>query len=189
MRRYVVANVEVKVVAERVQYFDANGKLITESLKDYTRNTLAKEFASLDDFLRHWSKAEKKHAIIDELAHQGIFFEALADEVDKQSGKDFDPFDLLCHVAWDQPLSRARSGLRRSRSAITSPSTASKRRRYSKPCSTSMPTRRGRHRGNADPRHRPLQPPGHTDRTGACLWRQDQYQQAVGELERELYRA
>ena len=103
VRRYVVSNVEVKVVAERVQYFDANGKLITESLKDYTRNTLAKEFASLDDFLCHWSKAEKKQAIIDELAHQGIFFEALADEVDKQSGKDFDPFDLLCHVAWDQP--------------------------------------------------------------------------------------
>jgi len=103
VRRYVVANVEVKVAAERVQYFDANGKLITESLKDYTRNTVAREFASLDDFLRHWSNAEKKQAIIDELAQQGIFFEALADEVDKQSGKDFDPFDLLCHVAWDQP--------------------------------------------------------------------------------------
>lgn len=103
VRRYVVANVEVKVVAERVQYFDANGKLITESLKDYTRNTLAKEYASLADFLRHWSKAEKKQVIIDELANQGVFFEALADEVDKHSGKDFDPFDLLCHVAWDQP--------------------------------------------------------------------------------------
>jgi len=103
IRRYVVANVEVKVAAERVQYFDANGKLITESLKDYTRNALAKEFASLDDFLRHWGKAEKKQTIIDELANQGVFFEALAEEVDKQSGKDFDPFDLLCHVAWDQP--------------------------------------------------------------------------------------
>nr|WP_034333762.1 DEAD/DEAH box helicase family protein [Herbaspirillum sp. B39] len=103
IRRYVVANVEVKVAAERVQYFDANGKLITESLKDYTRNALAKEFASLNDFLRHWDKAEKKQAIIDELANQGVFFEALAEEVDKQSGKDFDPFDLLCHVAWDQP--------------------------------------------------------------------------------------
>ncbi|WP_107316118.1 EcoAI/FtnUII family type I restriction enzme subunit R [Achromobacter xylosoxidans] len=103
VRRYVVANVEVKVVAERVQYFDTNGKLITESLKDYTRNALAKEFASLDDFLRHWGAAEKKQAIIDELAQQGIFFEALADEVDKQSSKDFDPFDLVCHVAWDQP--------------------------------------------------------------------------------------
>ncbi|MEX0943362.1 MAG: DEAD/DEAH box helicase family protein [Pseudomonadales bacterium] len=103
VRRYVVANVEVKVVAERVQYFDANGKLITESLKDFTRKILAKEFASLDDFLRKWNQAEKKQAIIDELAEQGVFFDALADEVNKQSGKTFGPFDLLCHVAWDQP--------------------------------------------------------------------------------------
>lgn len=64
IRRYVVANVEVKVAPERVQYFDANGKLITESLKDYTRRALAKEFSSLDDFLRRWNSAEKKQAII-----------------------------------------------------------------------------------------------------------------------------
>lgn len=103
VRRYVVSNVEVKVVAERVQYFDANGKLITESLKDYTRRILANEFASLDDFLRKWNQAEKKQAIIEELSERGVFFDALADEVQKQSGKTFGPFDLLCHVAWDQP--------------------------------------------------------------------------------------
>jgi len=99
VRRYVVANVEVKVAAERVQYFDASGKLITESLKDYTRKALAKEFTSLDDFLGRWSSADKKQAIIEELANEGVFFEALADEI----GKDCDPFDLLCHVAWDMP--------------------------------------------------------------------------------------
>lgn len=98
-RRYVVANVEVKVFAERVQYFDADGKLITESLKDYTRQTITKEFASLDDFLRRWSSADKKQAIVDELAQEGVFFEALSDEI----GQDCDPFDLLCHVAWDMP--------------------------------------------------------------------------------------
>ena len=103
VRRYVVANVEVRVAAERVQYFDANGKLITESLKDYTRKALAKEYASLDDFLRRWSSAEKKQAIIDELSEQGVFFEALADEIGRQSGKVFDPFDLVCHVVWDMP--------------------------------------------------------------------------------------
>lgn len=101
--RYVVAGVPVKVVAERVQYFDADGKLITESLKDYTRTTLGREFASLDDFLKRWNETDKKQAIIEELASQGIFFEALADEVGKKSDQDFDPFDLLCHVAWDQP--------------------------------------------------------------------------------------
>ncbi|MFH1914418.1 MAG: DEAD/DEAH box helicase family protein [Pseudomonadota bacterium] len=99
VRRYVVEGVEVKVAAERVQYFDAEGKLITESLKDYTRKALTKNFSSLDDFLRHWSEADKKQAIIDELAEEGIFFEALADEI----GRDYGPFDLLCHVAWGMP--------------------------------------------------------------------------------------
>ncbi len=99
VRRYVVSNVQVKVVAERVQYFDADGKLITESLRDYTRRTLLQEFSSLDRFLRRWSKTEKKQAIIEELAEEGVFFDALADEI----GRDCDPFDLICHVAWDKP--------------------------------------------------------------------------------------
>ena len=99
VRRYVVANVEVRVVAERVQYYNPDGKLVAESLKDYTRKTLTQGFASLDDFLVRWSSADKKQAIVNELAQEGVFFEALADEV----GKDCDPFDLLCHVAWDQP--------------------------------------------------------------------------------------
>lgn len=103
IRRYVVANVEVKVAAERVQYFDANGKLITESLKDYTRKALVREYATFDDSLRRWSSTEKKQAIIDELSEQGVFFDALADEIGRQSGKAFDPFDLVCHVAWDMP--------------------------------------------------------------------------------------
>lgn len=99
VRRYVVANVAVKVVAERVQYYNPDGKLVAESLRDYTRKTLTQEFASLDDFLVRWSDADKKQAIVDALAQEGVFFEALAAEV----GRDCDPFDLLCHIAWDQP--------------------------------------------------------------------------------------
>ncbi|BAY83117.1 hypothetical protein NIES267_26030 [Calothrix parasitica NIES-267] len=101
--KYVVDDVEVAVIAERVQYYGKDGKLITESLKDYTRKAVNKEYASLDDFLRRWSDSEQKQAIIDELHEQGVIFEALESEV----GKDFDPFDLICHVAFDQPpLSR-----------------------------------------------------------------------------------
>jgi type I restriction enzyme, R subunit len=99
IKKYYVADVPVTVAAERVQYFDANGKLITESLKDYTRKALYKEFSSLDDFLKRWNHADKKQVIIEELSQQGIFFEALAEEV----GKDLDPFDMICHVAWDKP--------------------------------------------------------------------------------------
>ena len=98
-RKYYVHDVPVYVVAERVQYYGKDGKLITESLRDYTRKTMKKEFASLDDFLRRWDSASKKQAIIQELEELGVLFEPLADEV----GKDFGPFDLICHVAYGQP--------------------------------------------------------------------------------------
>jgi len=65
--KYVVGDVPFFVVAERVQYYGPDGKLITESLKDYTKKTVRKEFSSLDDFLRRWNVAEKKIAVIDEL--------------------------------------------------------------------------------------------------------------------------
>lgn len=105
--KYVVGDVSVYVVAERVQYYGNDGKLITESLKDYTRNAVRKEYESLDQFLRRWTTAEKKLAIIEELRQQGVLLEALAEEVGKEIGKDCDAFDLICHVAFDQPpLSR-----------------------------------------------------------------------------------
>ncbi len=105
--RYVVNNVPIHVIAERVQYYGPDGKLITETLRDYTRHCVRKQFASLDDFLRRWSSAEQKQAIIEELASQGVLWEPLAEEVEAKLKKPLDPFDLICHVAFDQPpLSR-----------------------------------------------------------------------------------
>jgi type I restriction enzyme R subunit len=96
-------DVTVYVVAERVQYYGPDGKLITESLKDYTRKAVRRDYASLDQFIKRWSAAEKKQAIIAELENHGVLFEPLADEV----GRDYDAFDLICHVAFDRPpLSR-----------------------------------------------------------------------------------
>ena len=97
--KYVIGDVTVFVVSERVQYYGPEGKLITESLKDYTRNAVRKDYASLDEFLRRWSKADRKAAVLQELEQHGVLLEALAQEV----GKDFDAFDLICHVAFDQP--------------------------------------------------------------------------------------
>jgi len=97
--KYVLGDVTVYVVAERVQYYGQEGKLITESLKDYTRQTVRKDYSSLDDFLRRWDKTERKAAILRELEEHGVLLEPLAEEV----GKHFDAFDLICHVAFDQP--------------------------------------------------------------------------------------
>lgn len=77
--KFVVSDVPVKVVAERVQYYGKDGKLITESLKDYTRNTVRKEYVSLDSFLTQWSKAEKKNLILQELEGQGLLLDKYAD--------------------------------------------------------------------------------------------------------------
>jgi type I restriction enzyme R subunit len=99
-RKYVVGgSVNVAVARERVQYLNADGKLVTESLRDYTRINLGKAYDSLDGFLQAWNSADRKAALIEELERRGVFLDALADEV----GKDFDPFDLLLHVAYDQP--------------------------------------------------------------------------------------
>jgi len=97
--KYVVNDVEVSVIAERVQYYGKDGTLITESLRDYTRKAVREEYDSLDAFLRRWNDAEKKQAIIDELEEAGVLFEPLTETV----GRDFGPFDLICHVAFDQP--------------------------------------------------------------------------------------
>uniref|UniRef100_UPI0030F4B9E7 EcoAI/FtnUII family type I restriction enzme subunit R n=1 Tax=uncultured Acidovorax sp. TaxID=158751 RepID=UPI0030F4B9E7 len=99
-KKYILGNnVTVAVARERVQYLNAQGKLITESLRDYTRINLRKQYDSLDQFLQAWQQADRKAALLQELEGQGVLLDALADEV----GKDLDPFDLLLHVAYDQP--------------------------------------------------------------------------------------
>lgn len=97
--KYRVSGVTVTKIAERVQYYDADGKLVTESFKDYTRNTIKKQFASLNDFIKTWQSTERKQAIIEELAAEGVIWQALEEDV----SRDLDPFDLICHVAFDQP--------------------------------------------------------------------------------------
>jgi type I restriction enzyme R subunit len=98
-RVYVVSGVKFTVLAERVMYYDRDGRLITESLTDYTRKTVQQEYATLDDFLRRWNSAERKQVILDELRERGVLLDAL----DEAAGRDLDPFDLICHVVFDQP--------------------------------------------------------------------------------------
>jgi len=98
-QKIYVAGVAVTLLNERVQHLDANGKLITESLIDYTRKGLLKEFSSLDNFLTRWNSAEKKKALLEELEQHGILLEDLREKIKK----DIDIFDLICHIAWDKP--------------------------------------------------------------------------------------
>lgn len=94
-----VSGVPARIISERIEYIGPDGQLITESYKDFSRKQIQSEFASLDDFLARWNSAKKKQALIDELEEHGIVLENLAADV----GREYGDFDLICHIAWDQP--------------------------------------------------------------------------------------
>ncbi|TNF06691.1 MAG: DEAD/DEAH box helicase [Gammaproteobacteria bacterium] len=94
-----VSGIDVRILSERVEYLGEDGKMVTESYRDYSRKNIRKEYASLDDFLRKWNGSKKKEAIIQALEEYGIELPKLAQEV----GKDYGDFDLICHIAFDQP--------------------------------------------------------------------------------------
>jgi len=102
--KFYVRGVPVRILNERVQYYDKDGKLITESIKDYTKKNILEEYATLDEFLTAWSSADRKQAIIDELEERGVLLDALKQE---SGQKDTDDFDLICHIAFDKkPLTK-----------------------------------------------------------------------------------
>ena len=98
--KYRIKDVEVSIISERVQYYDKDGKLITESLKDYSKKNILEEFADLDTFLNRWNSGEKREAIIEELKEHGILLDALREDI---GNPDIDDFDLICHIAFDKP--------------------------------------------------------------------------------------
>ncbi len=97
--KVIVNGVDVSVLLVREIYFDMNGNKITKSLKDYTKEQIKENFASLDDFLNKWNNTERKEVLIKELHDQGVLVEALVEAVDKP----VDLFDMICHIAYDKP--------------------------------------------------------------------------------------
>lgn len=96
---------KVEIIHKTVSVYDANGKLLRkESIVDYTKENIRGEYASLDIFIRQWSKEEKKEKIREMLLERGIDLELM--KVD-QNMVDVDDFDFICHVAFDKkPLTR-----------------------------------------------------------------------------------
>jgi type I restriction enzyme R subunit len=96
---YRVNDVPVKIISEQVQFMDASGKLVTTSLTAYAGDAVRRTYATLEAFLSDWQQARRKGAIIQALQQQGVFFE----ELERVVGRDYDAFDLICHVAFNAP--------------------------------------------------------------------------------------
>ena len=104
--KYVIDGKEIKIESERVSVLGEDGKTMkTESVRTFARNKIRLRYENLDDFIKSWSEAERKQAILDELKEYAILVDAVREQ--NEALKDADIFDVICHVAFDQkPLTR-----------------------------------------------------------------------------------
>lgn len=100
--KYVIDGKDIQIAHEIVSVLGEDGKTMkTESVQTFARNQIRRRFESLDQFVQKWSEAERKQAILDELKEYAILIDAVREK--NAALKDADIFDIICHVAFDQP--------------------------------------------------------------------------------------
>ena len=100
-KKFYIMGENISIDREAVSYLGKDGKLVSENVIDYTRNSLRSKFASLGDFIKEWSAADRKKAIVDELKDGEVLIDAVRQQ--NPALADADIFDIICHVAFDQP--------------------------------------------------------------------------------------
>ena len=101
-RKYYVDRGSVEIAAHLVYELDGNGKqLRVVKFTDYTAERVRSMYPSTAALRSKWSNTEERAAIIEALEERGISFDELAKSANQP---DADPFDLLCHVAFNAPL-------------------------------------------------------------------------------------
>jgi type I restriction enzyme R subunit len=101
-RKFYFDGGQVEIAAELVHELDADGKqLRVVKLTDYTAEKVRTLCSGPEDLRARWANAAERAAILEQLAERGIDFPSVA----AQAGKpDADPFDLLCHLAYNAPV-------------------------------------------------------------------------------------
>ena len=113
VRKYYVDGGVVEIAAHMVYELDPNGRqLRVVKYIDYACEAVRSMYTSSSELRSRWSKADERAAIIEALEQRGVTFDQLAENT-KQP--DADPFDLLCHVAFNAPLRTRRERAERLR--------------------------------------------------------------------------
>lgn len=97
--------IKIKVLQRLVSIYDTDGKLLKqESIEDYTKESIVGAYQTLDNFIQTWNEEQKKEVIRNMLKEKGIDLELIKKD---QNMTDVDDFDFICHIAFDQkPLTR-----------------------------------------------------------------------------------
>lgn len=97
-KKVYINGVDVSIIKETVKYYDADGKLITESIAEYSKRQLKRLYENHDGFVQEWFRAESKQEFLNHLASEGVMVDALLEQLDDTN---VDEFDLLSNVAFD----------------------------------------------------------------------------------------
>ena len=100
--KYLISGKNIRIAHEIVSVLGEDGKTMrTESVQSFAKKQLLRHYQTLDDFIQTWTEAERKQAIMDELKEYAILIDAVREA--NPALKDADIFDVICHVAFDQP--------------------------------------------------------------------------------------
>jgi type I restriction enzyme R subunit len=112
-RKYYVDGGQVEIAAHVVYEIDSEGnQLRVVKYTDYTAEKVRTLYPNAHELRKRWADPANRNEIIEALAERGVDFEQLADV----SGQpDADPFDLLCHLAFNAPLRTRRERAQRLR--------------------------------------------------------------------------
>lgn len=100
--KYLVEGEKIAITTEIVSILGEDGKTMrTESITDFTRKQIRKRYATLNDFVKNWTEAERKKVIVDELKDYSVLVDAVREKNPALAHADI--FDVICHVAFDQP--------------------------------------------------------------------------------------
>ena len=100
--KYLVEGEQIAITTEIVSILGEDGKTMrTESITDFTRKQIRKRYATLNDFVKNWTEAERKKVIVDELKDYSVLVDAVREKNPALANADI--FDVICHVAFDQP--------------------------------------------------------------------------------------
>jgi type I restriction enzyme R subunit len=101
-RKYYVRGGKAGIDTEVTYDLDADGsKLRTVQLTQHAAETVRTLYTDPDDLRKQWSDFEQRSAVVEKLEERGIDFNELAASAGQP---DADPFDLLCHLAYNAPL-------------------------------------------------------------------------------------
>ena len=95
-KKVYINNVPVSIINETVKYYDADGRLITESIVEYSGRNLKRVYERYEDFEQEWYRADSKKDFLNHLFNEGVMIDALYDK----ANDNIDIFDILSNMAY-----------------------------------------------------------------------------------------